>query len=131
MSAPHKNESGVQFFYVDVSTLSPVNTTYQLRVSRMDDFVAPGLQGRGRGVRDCPPSQALGVMVLGGGGSFSAPQDREPFSFNTTAAQPQVRPPCHCLSGEEMGRLELGGEGGQQSLPRGVSGWLYSPWRIL
>ncbi|XP_022368552.1 SID1 transmembrane family member 2 isoform X4 [Enhydra lutris kenyoni] len=36
---PTKNESEVQFFYVDVSTLSPVNTTYQLRVSRMDDFV--------------------------------------------------------------------------------------------
>lgn len=36
---PTKNESEIQFFYVDVSTLSPVNTTYQLRVSRMDDFV--------------------------------------------------------------------------------------------
>lgn len=36
---PTKNESEVQYFYVDVSTLSPVNTTYQLRVSRMDDFV--------------------------------------------------------------------------------------------
>ncbi|ELW65033.1 SID1 transmembrane family member 2 [Tupaia chinensis] len=36
---PTKNESEVQFFYVDVSTLSLVNTTYQLRVSRMDDFV--------------------------------------------------------------------------------------------
>uniref|UniRef100_A0A2K6UK09 SID1 transmembrane family member 2 n=1 Tax=Saimiri boliviensis boliviensis TaxID=39432 RepID=A0A2K6UK09_SAIBB len=36
---PTKNESEIQFFYVDVSTLSLVNTTYQLRVSRMDDFV--------------------------------------------------------------------------------------------
>ncbi|XP_004856711.1 SID1 transmembrane family member 2 isoform X5 [Heterocephalus glaber] len=36
---PTKNESEVQFFYVDVSTLSPVNTTYQLRVTRIDDFV--------------------------------------------------------------------------------------------
>lgn len=36
---PTKNESEVQFFYVDVSTLSPVNTRYQLQVSRMDDFV--------------------------------------------------------------------------------------------
>uniref|UniRef100_A0AAA9SE95 SID1 transmembrane family member 2 n=1 Tax=Bos taurus TaxID=9913 RepID=A0AAA9SE95_BOVIN len=53
---PTKNESEVQFFYVDVSTLSPVNTTYQLRVSRMDDFVL---------------------------------RTGEPFSFNTTAAQPQ------------------------------------------
>ncbi|XP_036113767.1 SID1 transmembrane family member 2 isoform X2 [Molossus molossus] len=53
---PTKNESEVQFFYVDVSTLSPVNTTYQLQVSRMDDFVL---------------------------------RTGEPFSFNTTAAQPQ------------------------------------------
>ncbi|KAM5319367.1 SID1 transmembrane family member 2 isoform 1-T1 [Glossophaga mutica] len=36
---PTKNESEVQFFYVDVSTLSPVNTTYQLQVSRMDNFM--------------------------------------------------------------------------------------------
>lgn len=36
---PTKNESEVQFFYVDVSTLSPVNTTYQLRVNRVDNFV--------------------------------------------------------------------------------------------
>ncbi|ELK31932.1 SID1 transmembrane family member 2, partial [Myotis davidii] len=36
---PTKNESEVQFFYVDVSTLSPVNSRYQLQVSRMDDFV--------------------------------------------------------------------------------------------
>ncbi|XP_006510207.1 SID1 transmembrane family member 2 isoform X4 [Mus musculus] len=36
---PTKNESEIQFFYVDVSTLSPVNTTYQLRVNRVDNFV--------------------------------------------------------------------------------------------
>ncbi|XP_045694017.1 SID1 transmembrane family member 2 isoform X3 [Phyllostomus hastatus] len=36
---PTKNESEVQFFYVDVSTLSTVNTTYQLQVSRMDNFM--------------------------------------------------------------------------------------------
>lgn len=36
---PTKNESEVQFFYVDVSTLSPVHAAYQLRVSRMGDFV--------------------------------------------------------------------------------------------
>ncbi|OBS68427.1 hypothetical protein A6R68_03035 [Neotoma lepida] len=35
---PTKNESEVQFFYVDVSTLSPVNTSYQLRVNRVDNF---------------------------------------------------------------------------------------------
>lgn len=46
-------------------------------------------------MRDCPPSQALGVMVLGRGGGSSLPhRTGEPFSFNTTAAQPQVRPPC-------------------------------------
>ncbi|XP_027267845.1 SID1 transmembrane family member 2 isoform X4 [Cricetulus griseus] len=53
---PTKNESEVQFFYVDVSTLSPVNTTYQLRVNRVDNFVL---------------------------------RTGEPFTFNTTAAQPQ------------------------------------------
>lgn len=58
---PTKNESEVQFFYVDVSTLSLINTTYQLQVSRMDDFVL---------------------------------RTGEQFSFNTTAAQPQVRLPC-------------------------------------
>lgn len=42
---PTKNESEVQFFYVDVSTLSPINTTYQLRVSRIDDFVLRSAQG--------------------------------------------------------------------------------------
>lgn len=42
---PTKNESEVQFFYVDVSTLSPVNTTYQLRVIRMDNFVLRSAQG--------------------------------------------------------------------------------------
>ncbi|XP_074072855.1 SID1 transmembrane family member 2 isoform X2 [Macrotis lagotis] len=36
---PTKSEAEVQFFYVDVSTLSPLNTSYQLRVSRMDNFV--------------------------------------------------------------------------------------------
>uniref|UniRef100_A0A7N4P555 SID1 transmembrane family member 2 n=1 Tax=Sarcophilus harrisii TaxID=9305 RepID=A0A7N4P555_SARHA len=36
---PTKSEAEVQFFYVDVSTLSLLNTTYQLRVSRMDNFV--------------------------------------------------------------------------------------------
>lgn len=42
-------------------------------------------------MRDCPPSQALGMMVLGG--SSLPHRTGEPFSFNTTAAQPQVRPP--------------------------------------
>lgn len=69
---PTKNESEVQFFYVDVSTLSPVNTTYQLRVSRMDDFVLRSA-GESKGPQDWPPSQALGVTVWG---LFSAPQDR-------------------------------------------------------
>lgn len=56
---PTKNESEVQFFYVDVSTLSPVNTTYQLRVSRVDDFVLrsaraiPGDHGPGLFARLC------------------------------------------------------------------------------
>lgn len=61
---PTKNESEVQFFYVDVSTLSPVNTTYQLRVSRMDDFVLRSA-GESEGPQDWPPSQALGVTVWG------------------------------------------------------------------
>lgn len=52
---PTKNESEVQFFYVDVSTLSPVNTTYQLRVSRMDDFVL-----RSAGERE----EACGTVLL-------------------------------------------------------------------
>ncbi|XP_027713285.1 SID1 transmembrane family member 2 isoform X3 [Vombatus ursinus] len=36
---PTKSEAEVQFFYVDVSTLSLLNTSYRLRVSRMDNFV--------------------------------------------------------------------------------------------
>lgn len=52
---PTKNESEVQFFYVDVSTLSPVNTTYQLRVSRMDDFVL-------RSARAMPGDHGTGLL---------------------------------------------------------------------
>lgn len=87
---PTKNESEVQFFYVDVSTLSPVNTTYQLRVTRMDDFVLRSAGGAeeawGRAF-----FPALGVTV---GGSSLSCRTGEQFSFNTTAAQPQVRSPC-------------------------------------
>ncbi|XP_077163231.1 SID1 transmembrane family member 2 isoform X2 [Paroedura picta] len=36
---PAKNESELQFFYVDVSTLSPANVSYQLQVSRVDNFL--------------------------------------------------------------------------------------------
>lgn len=52
---PTKNESEVQFFYVDVSTLSPVNTRYQLQVSRMDDFVLR-CAGESEGIVGWPPS---------------------------------------------------------------------------
>lgn len=52
---PTKNESEVQFFYVDVSTLSPVNTTYQLQVSRMDNFMLR-CAGENKGLWDWPPS---------------------------------------------------------------------------
>ncbi|KAL8173453.1 UNVERIFIED_CONTAM: SID1 transmembrane member 2 [Gekko kuhli] len=34
-----KNESELQFFYVDVSTLSPTNVSYQLLVTRVENFV--------------------------------------------------------------------------------------------
>ncbi|XP_015283530.1 PREDICTED: SID1 transmembrane family member 2 [Gekko japonicus] len=34
-----KNESELQFFYVDVSTLSPTNVSYQLQVTRVENFV--------------------------------------------------------------------------------------------
>uniref|UniRef100_A0A8C3I5P3 SID1 transmembrane family member 2 n=1 Tax=Chrysemys picta bellii TaxID=8478 RepID=A0A8C3I5P3_CHRPI len=34
-----KNESETQFFYVDVSTLSVTNASYQLRVTRVENFV--------------------------------------------------------------------------------------------
>ncbi|XP_041090879.1 SID1 transmembrane family member 2 isoform X4 [Polyodon spathula] len=36
---PTHREVEMQFFYVDVSTLSPLNISYQLRVSRVDSFV--------------------------------------------------------------------------------------------
>ncbi|XP_075765832.1 SID1 transmembrane family member 2 isoform X2 [Pelodiscus sinensis] len=36
---PTKSESETQFFYVDVSTLSARNASYQLRVSRVENFV--------------------------------------------------------------------------------------------
>ena len=69
---PTKNESEVQFFYVDVSTLSPINTTYQLRVSRMDDFVlrSAGESEGATGLASFPSSGS------NGGGLFSALQDR-------------------------------------------------------
>lgn len=69
---PTKNESEVQFFYVDVSTLSPVNTTYQLRVSRMDDFVLR-CAGESEGATGLASFTSSGSN---GGGLFSAPQDR-------------------------------------------------------
>lgn len=34
-----KSEAETQFFYVDVSTLSARNASYQLRVSRVENFV--------------------------------------------------------------------------------------------
>ncbi|XP_067422276.1 SID1 transmembrane family member 2 [Emydura macquarii macquarii] len=36
---PAKSESEMQFFYVDVSTLSAKNASYQLRVTRVENFV--------------------------------------------------------------------------------------------
>ncbi|XP_058866366.1 SID1 transmembrane family member 2-like isoform X2 [Acipenser ruthenus] len=36
---PTHRDMEMQFFYVDVSTLSPLNISYQLRVSRVDSFV--------------------------------------------------------------------------------------------
>ena len=80
---------------------------------------------------DCPPSQALGVMVLGGGRLFSAPQDWGAIQLqHHGSAAPGKASLSTASQGEKWGSLNLGGGGGQQSLP-GVSGWLYSPWRIL
>ncbi|XP_054853499.1 SID1 transmembrane family member 2 isoform X2 [Eublepharis macularius] len=36
---PSKSEAELQFFYVDVSTLSPANVSYQLQVTRVENFV--------------------------------------------------------------------------------------------
>lgn len=93
---PTKNESEVQFFYVDVSTLSPVNTTYQLQVSRMDDFVLRSARESEGTVGPAPFSSSGSDR----GGPSLPCRTGEPFSFNTTAAQPQVRPPADRPSGD-------------------------------
>lgn len=36
---PTKSEVETEFFFVDVSTLSTTNASYQLRVSRVENFV--------------------------------------------------------------------------------------------
>lgn len=99
---PTKNESEVQFFYVDVSTLSPVNTTYQLQVSRMDNFMLRSA-GKSEG------TMGLAYFFSSGSdpGDSSLPyRTGEYFSFNTTAAQPQVRSPVDCPS--RWGSLYVG-----------------------
>lgn len=79
---PTKNESEVQFFYVDVSTLSPVNTTYQLRVNRMDDFVLRSAGGAeetwGRASFPSPGSHRGALLCPAGLGSSSASTPRQP-----------------------------------------------------
>ncbi|NWH41152.1 SIDT2 protein, partial [Chloropsis hardwickii] len=72
-----KAEVETQHFYVDVSTLS-LNTSYQLRVTRVENFVL---------------------------------RTNERFSFNATAAQPQVRAAGTAWHGRG---LRPGGEGGRR-----------------
>lgn len=107
MSAPTKNESEVQFFY-DVSTLSPVNTTYQ-PTQPTDDFVLRSAGEREGACGDCPPSQALGVMVLGAGRALFAPQDRGAIQLqHHGSAAPGKASLSTASQGKKWGGLNLG-----------------------
>ncbi|XP_048369014.1 SID1 transmembrane family member 2 isoform X2 [Sphaerodactylus townsendi] len=84
-----KNESELQFFYVDVSTLSPANVSYLLQVTRVDNFVLRTGQRLGFNATAAQPQYF----------KYKFPEDVDSVIVKVTSATPF---PCSVISIQDI-----------------------------